>query len=351
MTVYSGNLIYIGRLGKLDTDENNFSNENDNVVLGSYDNSQMQVVTLNMDDADESGTITADDNGNTPEQMDYTLPGGPVTTTLDAEAIYNAVLTYGDGSTANVTVILIQAENGDTFLSLADGVAVQNVQLTSVDSDNYFGVSAPHSSTASVVCFAAHTLIDTVRGPVAARDLQPGDLVKTLDHGAQPIRWINARKVAATGAAAPIRISAGSLGQGTPSRDLLVSPQHRILFRSKIVQRMLGVNETLIPAKKLLGLPGVSIADDLDHVTYVHFLCDRHEIVFAEGAPAETLFLGAEAKKTLAAEVQAAIGTVFPTCLRWAHWRDHARPLATGRRQDRLIQRHLQNRMPPLCAP
>ena len=350
MTVYSGTLIYIGRLGKIDTDENNWDNENDNAVLGNYDNTDMSVVTLNMDDADESGAITADDMGNTPEQLDYTLPGESVTTTLDAEAIYNAIVTYGDGSTANTTIILIQAENGDTFISLPDGTAVQNVQITSVQSDNYFGVSAPHTSSARVVCFADQTLIKTAKGPVAARDLRRGDLVETLDHGAQPIRWINTRKVAARGATAPIRFRKGALGPDIPTRDLLVSPQHRILVRSRIVERMLGVPETLVPAKKLLALPGVSVVRDMQQVVYVHILCDRHEIVFAEGAPAETLFLGAQATRWLAPELEQDIGTVFPPCLRWATWRDPARLVASGPQQNQLIRRHYKNNVPPIAT-
>ena len=349
MTVYSGTLIYIGRLGKIDTDESNWDNENDNAVLGNYDNTQMSVVTLNMDDANEDGVITADDQGNTPEQLDYTLPGGPVTTTLDAEAIYNAFVTYGDGSTANTTIILIQAENGDTFVSLPDGTAVQNIQITSVHSDNYFGVSAPHTSSATVVCFAAQTLISTENGPVPANELRCGSRIETLDNGTQPIRWINARRVRAEGAAAPVRIKAGALGQGKPTRDLLVSQQHRILFRSRIAQRMLGRSEILIPAKKLLCLPGISVVNGKEYVDYVHILFDRHEIVFAEGAPTESLFLGKETKNTLAAELQAGMGTLFPTCLRWAHWRDQARPIVRGRKLDRLLQRHRQNCIAPLA--
>lgn len=76
-------------------------------------------------------------------------------------------------------------------------------------------------------------------------------------------------------------------------RDLLVSPQHRILVRSKVAQRMFGKQEVLAAAKHLLTLDGIEIADDVQETTYYHILFDRNEIVYADGAEAET-FLPAQ---------------------------------------------------------
>ena len=81
--------------------------------------------------------------------------------------------------------------------------------------------------TARVACFTRGTLIETDKGPRAIETLQAGDLVWTLDAGHQPIRWIGETRLDAQALARaphlrPIRIAAGALGDGTPSRDLLV---------------------------------------------------------------------------------------------------------------------------------
>ncbi|MBL9056263.1 MAG: Hint domain-containing protein, partial [Rhodobacteraceae bacterium] len=42
----------------------------------------------------------------------------------------------------------------------------------------------------TAICFLRGTRITTPDGPRAIEDLAEGDLVTTLDHGPQPIRWI-----------------------------------------------------------------------------------------------------------------------------------------------------------------
>jgi hypothetical protein len=75
------------------------------------------------------------------------------------------------------------------------------------------------SNIETIICFARGTRILTPRGPVAIEALRPGDMVLTRDNGLQPIRWINSRRVAATGDFAPVH------------SDLIVSPQHRMLLK------------------------------------------------------------------------------------------------------------------------
>ncbi len=66
-----------------------------------------------------------------------------------------------------------------------------------------------------VPCFVAGTPIDTASGPRAIETLRPGDLVRTLDHGLQPLRWIGVRRVTGLGSFAPVRIAAGALDNTT----------------------------------------------------------------------------------------------------------------------------------------
>lgn len=200
-------------------------------------------------------------------------------------------------------------------------------------------------------CFAAGTLILTARGEVPVEALCAGDMVVTRDHGARPIRWAGSRRVTAAGLARnprlrPIRIRAGALGAGAPSCDLLVSPQHRILVRSRIAQRMFGTDEVLVAAKQLLSLEGIDIAEDVAGVTYVHILFDRHEVVISNGAQTESLYTGPEALKAVGPAAQEEILTLFPELRQGGHVTEPARVLASGRTGRRLATRHAQQGRP-----
>lgn len=197
----------------------------------------------------------------------------------------------------------------------------------------------------NVACFTHGTMIETATGERPVETLREGDLVRTLDRGLQPIRWIGSRHVAARELAAeprlrPVRIRAGALSATSPARDLLVSPQHRILVRSEITQRMFGTSEILIGAKHLLAVDGIEIAADLDEVTYVHMLFSQHEIVTSNGAETESLHTGPEAMKALSEAAQTEIRQLFPAICD-AHYNARAcRPLGPGRKSRRLAERH-----------
>lgn len=140
-----------------------------------------------------------------------------------------------------------------------------------------------------VVCFARGTSIGGENCTIAVQDLRTGDMVQTKDNGLRPVRWIGSVKLSSTKLNAapnlrPIRISAGALGKAVPEVDLVVSPQHRVLVRSKIAQRMFDAEEVLVAAKHLQGLDGVEVAKDIHEVEYFHILFDDHEIVMSNGA-------------------------------------------------------------------
>lgn len=200
-------------------------------------------------------------------------------------------------------------------------------------------------------CFCAGTMIETDRGSVAVEDLRKGDMIATRDNGFQPVRWTGSVKVSRATLRTnpklrPIRIKAGALGQNLPSADLLVSPQHRVLVRSKVAVRMFDTMEVLIAAKQLLQLDGVDIADDLPEVEYFHFLLDGHEVVTSNGAPTESLFTGSQALKAVGAAAREEIFTLFPELRDADYQPTPARPLPSGRMARKLAIRHLQNRRP-----
>ena len=199
------------------------------------------------------------------------------------------------------------------------------------------------------ICFAEGTLIATPRGEVPVEQLQTGDLVLTLDHGAKPLLMVAARRMeAGTLARAPkmrpIRIAAGALGPGMPQRDLLVSPQHRLLVASRIAARMFGEAEVLVAAKHLTGAPGIEVAEDLQEVTYIHLLCDSHQIVTANGVPSESLYTGPQALRSLTPAARRQVLELFPMLADGSGQPPTpARPLVDPKRARRLSARHCKN--------
>lgn len=138
----------------------------------------------------------------------------------------------------------------------------------------------------ATICYSKGTLIETPDGPRFIETLKIGDLVTTLDNGPQPIRWIAGRPTSGLGANAPVHIARGALGN---IRDLTVSQNHRMVLRGSIPELHFGRNEVLIAAKHLVNKTTITLRP-CDSITYYHFLCDDHEIVFAEGCPSESLF-------------------------------------------------------------
>ncbi|WP_162240606.1 MULTISPECIES: Hint domain-containing protein [unclassified Methylobacterium] len=131
------------------------------------------------------------------------------------------------------------------------------------------------------VCFVSGTLIKTSRGNISVENLAIADLIVTSSGDLRPICWIGHRKVTCQGRSdlLPVRIAAHAFGEGRPARDLYVSPAHAIAVD------VLG--EVLIPACRLIN--GTTVTQvDREEVTYWHVELDSHDILLAEGLPAET---------------------------------------------------------------
>lgn len=133
--------------------------------------------------------------------------------------------------------------------------------------------------------FVAGTAILTAAGEMPAEALRPGDCVATLSGQGRPMKpilWIGRHRLRLAGnpdaaRLCPIRIRAGALGEATPHRDLLVAPDHGLLL-----------DGALVPARLLVDHDGIAPALDLAEVTYLQIELERHEMLLAEGTPAET---------------------------------------------------------------
>jgi hypothetical protein len=149
---------------------------------------------------------------------------------------------------------------------------IGNLSLTN------FSVS-PGNST--IPCYRAGTRILTPSGEVCIEDLAAGDLVMTRDHGARPIIWLGHRLVDCQNHPAPhnvwpVRVQRGAFADAVPARDLYLSPHHTIFC-----------DGVLIEAKNLIN--GASITQiPCDSVEYWHLELAAHDILLAEGLPAES---------------------------------------------------------------
>ena len=161
---------------------------------------------------------------------------------------------------------------------------------------------------ASLICFAAGTLIETLEGPRAIETLREGDLVATLDAGPQPILWIGGSETEGFGAHAPVCIGRGVIGN---LRDLWVSQNHRVVVRGAQAELLFGEPEVLVAAKHLVDGRRVRIVPRRK-VTYWHFLLDAHQIVFAEACATESLYPGQESLKAVSDGERDEIVALFP---------------------------------------
>jgi hypothetical protein len=245
---------------------------------------------------------------------------GGTARTYDGTATYNATLTYTNGTTATITAVIVQDTAGRLYLFPesavnADQTALQANAIRSIRLDSVFqntGLSGTATDRAAfnfVTCFVRGTLIETAAGPRAIEDLATGDLVLTLDHGPQSLRWIGSRRIEATDRFAPVLIRKGALGNDA---DVRVSPQHRVLMTGWRAELYAGDSEVLVPAHRLVN--GTTILrDPQPEVEYVHMLFDRHELVTAAGLVSESFHPGMTGWSTLDGAARAEILALFPS--------------------------------------
>ena len=259
-----------------------------------------------------------------------TGPSGTAETIVGADATHSMNFLVGGSPQGDIGITALLLSDGSlVFVQLypddsLSGIIPESVTLSvaasvtkpsfSFTSDFYTG---SFGGAAGLTCFAAGTLIATLRGPVAVEAIRPGDRVLTRDRGFRPLRWagrqaVSAARLAAAERLRPVRIAAGALGPGVPARDLLVSPQHRMLLAGPEIAARFGTPEVLVAAKHLVGRPGITVEVPAGGIAYHHLLFDAHEVVLADGAWAESLFTGPMAMKLMPAAQRAEILTLFP---------------------------------------
>nr|WP_319949361.1 Hint domain-containing protein [uncultured Shimia sp.] len=184
------------------------------------------------------------------------------------------------------------------------------------DSGNNLVATINFGQIENVICFTPGTAILTPFGEVAVEDLKEGDRVVTRDNGLQTVRWAGKKRLSGRDLLArphlrPILIRKGSLGSNVPDRDMMVSPNHRMLLVSREAQLLFQESEVLVAAKHLTHMQGVQ-QQATTGIEYVHFLCDQHEVVMANGSWSESFQPGEYSMNGIGKAQQNEIYDLFP---------------------------------------
>ncbi len=308
---------------------------NDPVPVTIAFDTPMTNVTFDLLDIDQGGTFAAgtgwddqvtiyaiDAAGNpipTTINVSPTAGGAPIVPGTIAAPAVNGVHTVGTdgtntviGAIGNNDPLVNGAGSPDSVVVTIPGpiygfvVVYDNGALASTS--GVVGIGPITITDPTVWCFARGTMIETDHGEVAVEDLAIGDLVRTVDNGFKPLRWVGSTKVKATGSKAPILFRKGAIGN---TRDLLVSPAHRVMLKDWQSEVLFGTDELLAPAQSLVNDSTV-IRQEFEEVEYFHILLDQHEIIFSNGAPTESFHPGDADVGTMAQETRAEIYRLFP---------------------------------------
>ena len=109
----------------------------------------------------------------------------------------------------------------------------------------------------------------------------------------------------------PIRIHRGGLGHDMPMKDMVVSPNLRILLSGPQLTVNFGEEELLVAAKHLVGMPGVEKVAPRD-VSYLHLLCARHEVLMVDAIWTESFQPGAYTMTGLESDQADEVYSLFP---------------------------------------
>jgi hypothetical protein len=166
---------------------------------------------------------------------------------------------------------------------IANGGLNQNFSLDISGLAN-FGGTDQDTIEINVTCYGEGTRITTPSGDTTVETLSIGDEVLTAEGRAVPVKWIGRQTVSTRFGPAerlmPVRFSAGSLGDGLPHTDLTVTSDHGMLVDGVICHAGALLNGTTITR--------VPLREMGETYTVYHIETEAHEIILANGAPAET---------------------------------------------------------------
>ena len=196
---------------------------------------------------------------------------------------------FTNSSTFSVNGTILQVGNGAQIFAkikipnltpaMAAELMVQDDGNGDYNGGNTGGTELVFNATA---CFTSGVLIETREGPIPVETIRPGDAVAVLlTGGFRPVTWVGHRRIDCRRhprpeTVWPVRIARGAIGPCSPNRDMLLSPDHAVFL-----------NGVLIPIRLLADGKGI-VQVPVDTITYYHVELDQHDVLLADGLPAES---------------------------------------------------------------
>jgi hypothetical protein len=244
--------------------------------------------TLRLDGTVAAGaTVTFLGSSGTGGVLDLTAPAGfsstatiSVNVGTDLVVANNSAINFS-GLTVN-TAVLSGAGNTTLTVGTSGGTFTLKVAAHSGTLTGAFANISGTDVFISTACYSRGTLIRTETDEVAVEDLAIGDRVMTISGEAKPVKWIgwrayDGRFISGNREILPVRIAAGALADGVPARDLFLSPEHSLY-----------IDKMLVPAEHLINGATITQAERVEQVEYFHVELAAHDVIFAEGTPADS---------------------------------------------------------------
>ena len=258
-------------------------------VLGRVDDAgiQNQYTLMDMFRYTAANGLSGDEPGSAVGERDEPFVAGySATAAASAQAGVNSYSYFSyDGSTITLQY--------DVPSRVAQGADVADwSDLIAGDSYGYGdpGTAGPVSTTDleamnvlgyDLACYLPDTQIATPSGEVSVQNLAVGDRVMTHRGSVASVVWIGRGKALATRGrrcpTTPIIIRKGAISDNVPNRDLRITKGHALYF-----------DNVLIPVEFLVNHRSIAWDDRAQEVTVYHVELATHDVLMANGAPAES---------------------------------------------------------------
>ena len=127
----------------------------------------------------------------------------------------------------------------------------------------------------------------TAEGDRNVEDLAIGDMLPTMFGGLRPVQWIGRYPIKKSDPskpwvkeALPVRIACSALAPKAPQADLYVTAPHALLIDGVLVPAEMLINGTTVKRFE---------ARENGELEFFHIKLECHDVIYAEGAPVETL--------------------------------------------------------------